>query len=174
VTTPVIETTRLLLREIDDDDLDALAAIFADADVMEYIGTGGVLTREHAQRSIDRQSVNYVDRGFGEWATVERSTGEMIGLCGLIPWPDIDGEPELEVAYLLARSAWGRGLGTEVAGAIRDHALGALGRERVVSCIFPDNAASIRVATKIGMAYEKDFTYEGLPMKLYSLGASAR
>ena len=73
-------------------------------------------------------------------------------------WPDIDGVEELEVAYLLARSAWGRGLGTEVATAIRDHAHRELGRDRLVSCIYPENASSIRVAEKISMRYEKDIT----------------
>jgi [ribosomal protein S5]-alanine N-acetyltransferase len=166
--TTVIETPRLLLRELADDDLDALAAIFADPEVMRFIGTGGVRNRVVARLTIERQQTTYRERGFGEWATVERSTGDMVGLCGLIHWDDIDGVDELEVAYLLARSAWGRGLGTEVAGAIRDHAHSTLQRRRLVSCIYPDNAASIRVATKIGMHHEKDFRYEGSVMSLFS------
>ena len=84
----------------------------------------------------------------------------MIGLCGLIRWPDIDGAEELEVAYLLAPESWGRGLGTEAATAIRDHAIAELGRVDWSPASIPDNLASIRVATKIGMAYEKTFTYE--------------
>jgi [ribosomal protein S5]-alanine N-acetyltransferase len=165
----LLETPRLSLRELIDDDLDALAAMFADAEVMRFIGVGGVLGRDRAERTIERQQTAYRERGYGEWATVDRESGAMIGLCGLIRWPDIDGAEELEVAYLLARDAWGRGLGTEAATAIRDHAIDDLGRRRLVSCIYPDNEASIKVATAIGMTFEKTFTYEGSAMSLFSL-----
>jgi ribosomal-protein-alanine N-acetyltransferase len=164
----LIETTRLTVRELALDDLDVLAAIYADDETMRFIGRGGVLTREHAERAIERERVNYSERGYGEGATVLRETGEMIGVCGLIVWPDIDGVEEIEVAYLLARPWWGQGLGTEVAGAIRDHARHELGRDRLVSCIYPDNAASIHVAEKIGMRHEKDFDWAGHTMSLYA------
>lgn len=172
--TIVIETPRLTLRELTTGDLDDLAAMYADAEVMQFIGRGGVLAREDAERYIDRQIRSYRERGFGEWATVLRDTGETVGMCGLIVWPDIDGAVETEVAYLLARTAWGRGLGTEAAGAIRDWGARELGLERLVSCIYPENATSIRVAEKIGMRFEKRFGYHGLPMALYVWSASPR
>jgi [ribosomal protein S5]-alanine N-acetyltransferase len=166
-----IETPRLILRELTLADVDILTAMYADEEVMRFIGTGGVLGRDDAARSIERQLDSYRERGFGEWATVLRESGEMVGLCGLIVWPDIDGVEELEVAYLLDRTAWGRGLGTEVAEAIRDRAARELGRERLVSCIYPENTASIRVAEKIGMRFEKGFEYHGAPMALYAWSA---
>lgn len=169
----ILDTARLTLRPLTPGDLDALAAMYADPEVMRYIGTGGPRDRDHAARAIDRQRAVSAERGFGEWATVLRESGDMVGLCGLIVWPDIDGTEELEVAYLLAREAWGRGLGTEVAGAIRDWAARELGRRRLVSCIYPEHTASIRVAQKIGMRYEKDFLYEGEPMALYAWTAPA-
>ena len=169
----IIETARLTLRPLVPGDLDALAAMYADPEVMRYIGTGGARGRDDAARTIERQRAAYAGRGYGEWATVLRESGEVIGLCGLIVWPDIDGTEELEVAYLLAREAWGRGLGTEVAGAIRDWAVRELGRTRLVSCIYPEHSASIHVAEKIGMRYEKRFLYEGEPMALYAWSAPA-
>ncbi len=164
----LIETPRLIVRELALGDLDVLAAIYADDETMRFIGRGGVLTREDAERAIERERAHYAERGYGEGATVLRETGEMIGVCGLIVWPDIDGAEELEVAYLLARPWWGRGLATEVARAIRHHARDQLGRDRLVSCIYPDNTASIRVAEKIGMHYEKDFDWAGHKLSLYS------
>jgi [ribosomal protein S5]-alanine N-acetyltransferase len=163
----ILETARLTLRELVPGDLDALAGLYADDEVMRFIGAGGALGRDEAERYIERQMTAYRERGHGEWATVLRESGETIGLCGLIVWPDIDGAEELEVAYLLARDAWGKGLGTEVATAIRDWAARELGRRRLVSCIVHGHVASIRVAEKIGMRYEKDFEYQGLPMALY-------
>jgi ribosomal-protein-alanine N-acetyltransferase len=169
----VIETPRLRLRRLVLADLDALAAMFADPEVMPYIGKGGVLDRDAARRTIEHQIQQYETLGYGEWATDLRETGEMVGLCGLILWPDIEGVAEIEVAYLLARDAWGLGLGTEVAAAIRDWTRAELDRTRLVSCIYPANVASIRVAQKIGMRHEKDFDYEGSPMALYSMGPPA-
>jgi ribosomal-protein-alanine N-acetyltransferase len=166
----VIETERLLLRELTLDDLDDLTAMFADEEVMRYIGAGGVLGRDRAQAMIEREMVNYVDRGWGEWATIERETGRTIGVCGLIAWPDIDGAEELEVAYLLAREAWGQGYATEAATAVRDHALAlGLGERGLVSLIYPDNEASVRVAIKNGMTYEKDVPFQGHVLRLYRL-----
>jgi RimJ/RimL family protein N-acetyltransferase len=163
----VIETDRLLLRDLDPSDEDALTEIFADDEVMRYIGAGGVLGRDVARGMIEREREHYDERGWGQWATVERASGRFIGVCGLILWPDIDGRQELEVAYLLARDAWGVGYATEAAAAIRD--LGATIRADLVSLIYRDNTASINVATKIGMHHEKDVAFRGHRLRLYRL-----
>jgi ribosomal-protein-alanine N-acetyltransferase len=167
----ILDTARLTLRPLAPGDLDPLASMYADPEVMRYIGTGGPRGREEAARYIDRQRAAYSERGFGEWAAVLRQSDDMVGLCGLIVWPDIDGAEELEVAYMFARHAWGRGLATEAGGAIRNWAERELGRRRLVSCIDPQHTASIHVAQKIGMRYEKDFLYEGAPMALYAWSA---
>lgn len=170
---PMIETERLVLRELEDTDIDVLSAMYADPEVMRWIGTGGVRTREHAQRSIERQREEYRERGYGEWATVRKDTGEMIGLCGLIRWPDIDGVEEIEVAYMLARSAWGQGFATEAAVTIREWGLGELNRDRLVSLVYHDNVASIAVARKAGMHWEKDVPFAGKSLAMYVYRAGA-
>jgi [ribosomal protein S5]-alanine N-acetyltransferase len=163
----VIDTHRLVLRDLEPADTDAIAAIFADEEVMRFIGAGGVLDRDVVVRMIDRERRGYAERGWGQWATVERATGRCIGVCGLLLWPDIDGQEELEVAYLLARDAWGNGYVTEAAAAIRD--VGVEIRPDLVSLIYPDNAASINVARKIGMAHEKVVAFQGHQLGLYRL-----
>jgi ribosomal-protein-alanine N-acetyltransferase len=162
-----LQTGRLLLRDLEPDDLDALTALFADEEVMRWIGAGGVLGRDVAAGMIERQQRHYLERGWGQWATVERASGRMIGVCGLILWPAIGGREELEVAYLLARDAWGKGFATEAALAIRDY--GVAIRPDLVSLIYPDNAASINVARKVGMRWDKEVELEGNMLGLYRL-----
>jgi RimJ/RimL family protein N-acetyltransferase len=152
----VIETPRLRLRELTAQDEDSLAAMFADPEVMTWIGQGGVLGRDAVQRVLQRELEGYAERGYGEWALTVRGSDEMIGLCGLIDWPGLEGRDELEVAYLLGRAWWGRGFATEAAAAIRDWAVRELGRDRLVSLVYHDNLASIGVARKLGMSWEKD------------------
>ncbi|MEP6759006.1 MAG: GNAT family N-acetyltransferase [Actinomycetota bacterium] len=164
-----IATDRLVLRELEPGDLGDLAAIFADEEVMRWIGGGGVLGRDIAEGMIEREGDHYAERGWGEWAAVERATGSMIGVCGLILWPDMGGREELEVAYLLARDAWGKGLATEATTAIRDY--GVAIRPDLISVIYPDNVASINVARKLGMTWEKDVDFRGSVLGLYRLSA---
>ena len=70
---------------------------------------------------------------------------------------------------MVARRFWGQGYATEAAAACRDHALGELGRDRVISLIDPQNTPSIRVAEKIGERYERDVEIMVGPVGLYSL-----
>ena len=146
----VLETGRLLLRHLTMADLDALAALYADPDVRPYFPDGTRTfeqTRDELAWIID---VYYPRYGYGLWATILRETGEFIGRCGLLPW-DIEGRTEVEVAYLLAKDHWGRGLATEAARAIVDHAFATLPVERLICMTDPENDASRNVAVKVGM-----------------------
>jgi ribosomal-protein-alanine N-acetyltransferase len=85
----------------------------------------------------------------------------------LLPWT-IEQRPEVEVAYLLAKEYWGQGLGTEAAQAILEYGFGQLRLPRLICLIDRDNLASIKVATKIGMTFEKEGKDEKGPFLLYS------
>jgi len=98
----------------------------------------------------------------------------VIGYCGLFFFPDIEGQAEVEIGYRLARSVWGKGYATEAAKAVRDYAFNVLRLERLIAMIDPSNIASIRVAEKIGMHYEKEVMFEGYthPDHVYVITAS--
>jgi ribosomal-protein-alanine N-acetyltransferase len=160
VKTSIAETERLILRHFDSSDADAMEGVYCDPEVMRY--GRGVQTREWVRDRLRRWvEEDYPQWGFGLWAVVEKSSAAVIGYCGLTHFPDIGGQPEIEVGYRLARSYWGRGYATEAARAVRDYGFGSLGLTRLIALIDPQNVASIRAAEKIGMRHEKDVTLPG-------------
>ncbi|MEO7995122.1 MAG: GNAT family N-acetyltransferase [bacterium] len=149
----VITTPRLQLRPMAMSDLDALAAMYADAETMQYIGYGEVIDRETTKLGLEKRVAEYQSKGYGQF-TLELHDGTFIGRTGLMDWL-IDGVPEREVGYILARPHWGHGYATEGARAVRDYARDVHGLNRLISLILPQNAGSIRVAEKNGMMLEK-------------------
>jgi [ribosomal protein S5]-alanine N-acetyltransferase len=155
----LFETARLINRPLTLDDLDALAPMYADPEIRRYF-PDGTQTREQTREEIEWIiNVYYRRHGYGLWATILKETGALIGRCGLIPWQQPHGL-ETEVAYLLDKPYWGRGLASEAARGIIDYAFGTLGLTKLVCYVFPDNAASARVAQKAGMRFEREMVDE--------------
>lgn len=129
----------------------------------------GVLSREDTLEELEwHMNGHPTHPELGLWATIHRQTGHFIGRCGLLPWT-LDGVPEVEVAYLIDKAYWNQGLGTEAARGVRDYAHQTLGLTRLVCLIDEDNRASIRVAEKIGMVFERESRDEAGSFHLYAL-----
>ena len=154
-----LRTQRLVLRDFRIEDMDDLLHVFGDAEVMRF--GDGMQSPEWVAGWLSACVESYRRRGFGPYAVVRRGQEELIGYCGLFPFPDVNGKEEIEIGYRLRRSAWGQGYAAEAALAVRDYALGVLRIPRLIAIIDPENAASIRVAKKIGMQYEAPVTFEG-------------
>jgi RimJ/RimL family protein N-acetyltransferase len=164
----ILETERLRLRHLEPADLDDLYALYRDPEMRRYF-PDGTLTLEETREELEWFLNGHPRRPeLGLWATVDKASGRFLGRCGLLMW-QIDGREEVEVAYLIDKRYWGQGLATEAAAAIRDHAFETLGLSRLVCLIDQDNAASIRVAEKIGMAFEKEGRDELGPFWLYAI-----
>lgn len=133
--------------------------VFGDADVMRF--GDGVQTKGWVYDWLRTCMDNYRTRGFGPYAVVEQGSGDVIGYCGLFYFPDVNGQPEIEIGYRLRRSAWGKGYATEAVRAVRDYAFKSLNIQRLIAIIDPANTASIRVARKIGMHYMADVMFDG-------------
>jgi len=153
--TTILETERLMLRLLTMDDVEALFPMYSDPEVRQYF-PDFTRTYEETKEEVD-YFVNrcYQKHGFGLWATVDKATGELIGRCGLLSW-EIEEREEVEVAYLLAKAYWGRGLATEAAQGIVQYAFEQLNISRLICLVDPGNTASQNVAQKIGMTLEKD------------------
>ncbi len=155
----IVETDRLILRHLHIADADAMDDVFGDAGVMHY--GPGVQTPTWVRKWLRARFVEYHELGFGLWAIIEKSDRKVLGYCGLSHFPYVGGQPETEIGYRLARAHWGRGYATEAAKAVRDYGFHTLNLPRLIALIDPQNVASIRVAEKIGLRYEKDVMLEG-------------
>jgi ribosomal-protein-alanine N-acetyltransferase len=153
-------TERLILRHFHILDAEPMFQVFGDPEVMHF--SDGVQTKEWVHNWLRTCLERYYQTwGFGPYAVVKQGNQDVIGYCGLFYFPDVNGQPEVEIGYRLARSAWGRGYATEAARAVRGYAFHTLGLKRLIAMIDPSNVASIRVAEKIGMHYENDVMFEG-------------
>jgi ribosomal-protein-alanine N-acetyltransferase len=160
---PTIETPRLLLRPLTRADVDRLAPITSDPEAMRYIGRGGAVTAEHTAKILDFFEHHWRENGFGVWGVVERESGELIGWCGI----QYLEKPQVEVLYLLGRSAWGKGLAAEAARASIDFGFSVAGLDRIIAIAWPENHRSIRVMEKTGMRPDGSATYFGIEMTRY-------
>lgn len=144
----IIETPRLLLREMTAADRPDLCMILQDKEVM--YAYNGPFSDEEVNGWLERQTGRYREWGYGLWAVVLKQTGEMIGQCGVTRqlW---NGEEMLEVGYLFRHSHWHQGYATEAARACMEYAFNILGASEVCSIIRDNNIPSQRVALRNGM-----------------------
>ena len=144
----IIETPRLLLREMTAADRPDLCMILQDKEVM--YAYNGPFSDEEVNGWLERQTGRYREWGYGLWAVALKQTGEMIGQCGVTRqlW---NGEEMLEVGYLFRHSHWHQGYATEAARACMEYAFNVLGASEVCSIIRDNNIPSQRVALRNGM-----------------------
>jgi RimJ/RimL family protein N-acetyltransferase len=163
----ILETDRLIMRHLQMTDLEDLFALYRDPDIRRYFPEG-TLTLEETRDELEWFLNGHPEHPqLGLWATIDKQTDQFIGRCGLLPWT-IEDQSEVEVAYLLSKASWGKGLATEAARAIASHGFEQLGLTRLICLIDQDNRASINVAEKIGMSFEKRINQEPAPFLLYS------
>jgi RimJ/RimL family protein N-acetyltransferase len=152
------------MREFLSEDFDAYADMMADPEVSRFLMDGRPLTRVEAWRQMAMFIGHWSLRGFGLWAVEERDTGKFIGRIGCL---EPEGFPAFEVAYTLARSAWGRGYAREGAAAALRYARETLKRTEITSIIRPANIHSIRVAKSLGAVPAETVDFHGAPSVVY-------
>jgi RimJ/RimL family protein N-acetyltransferase len=167
--TTILETPRLLLREMTEGDAESLLALGQNPNVMRYIiGEPPVTSREDALAVLRERVFPQYAMGLGRWACIEKLGGAFVGWCGIKHIPE-DGE--YDVGYRLFEAWWGKRYATEAARAVCELARQKLRGKRVVGLAMLDNAASRRVLEKSGMVLEGESERDGVPMAVYVLPA---
>jgi ribosomal-protein-alanine N-acetyltransferase len=167
-----LTTERLHLRPFTLADHRAIHAVYADAEVMRYVGHGAHRTMAETASALRTYGDVLTRRGFSFLAVCEREGGEIVGDGGLHPLAGAG--PDVELGFTLARDAWGRGYATELGRALVDHAFDDLGLPRVVAQVEPANDGSRRVLEKLGMEERGTRTAYGRPHLLYVVEAATR
>jgi RimJ/RimL family protein N-acetyltransferase len=161
----ILETSRLILRPFRDDDIGRLAELMANRDFMRF--SLGPYTREQT-KAVLQKFLTWNQAGLpSPFAVVLRENDHVLGYCGFLHHSEVP--EQVEIGYRLDPAYWNRGLITEAARTVRDHAFGDLRLPRVISLIHPENVSSRRVAEKIGMTPEKEITFRGFPTIVFAL-----
>lgn len=165
-----LQTKRLRLRRYRKDDFDNAYRLTSDPRVMRYYPA--TYDRDRVGRMIDNVLRSYDEIGYSVLVVERLADGAYLGQIGLLHWDDVDAREDVEVAYMLAAEAWGKGYATEAARACRDWAFEHLGVDRVVSFIAIANEPSMRVAERNGMTRLKrlDESRLGIPIYVYAIG----
>jgi ribosomal-protein-alanine N-acetyltransferase len=159
-------TSRLRLRPLCADDLDELVRLQSDPEVMRYISTGRLRSREECAAALASVLEHWERQGYGIWAMLERDTGAWAGQVGLRYHDD---RREAELLYALHKEFWGRGLTTEAAEACVRYGFEVIGLPHLFAVAWPENAASRRVMEKLGMRYQQTAPFNGVTAVWYTL-----
>ncbi|MEW9555446.1 GNAT family N-acetyltransferase [Nonomuraea sp. NPDC050783] len=147
-----------------------LVRLSGDERVMRFIGSG-LWSRDYALRRHESALEQWADRGFGMRAVIDRDGGAFLGPVSLGDAQASElAPPVLEIGWWVAPSAWGRGIATEAAAAVRDEAFTPLGASSLVACFHSANAASERIMAKLGMSFRDEVSDRyGRPARRYAL-----
>lgn len=163
---PTVTTGRLIMRPFTLEDAGPLFAMQQVKGVRRYMPTTDPPPEEQVREMIRGSLDHWDEHGFGRWALERRKAAGFIGWCGL---KHLSETGEVEVAYMLARDHWGRGLATDAAGAAVRFGFETVGLTTIVALVHPANKASRRVIEKLHMTYTGRYTYFGMECCRYVL-----
>jgi len=155
VSTIITETDRLILRTWEPEDHAILERISDESRITRWLAIGEPLTNKKVDQFLANQAHGQESRGWCRWAVELRKPGlgdprGLVGFCGF----GCKFAPEVELGWTLLPQVWNRGLATEAARAALDYGFNVIGFPQAISAVLPDNAASRRIADKLGMAVE--------------------
>jgi RimJ/RimL family protein N-acetyltransferase len=164
---PELLTPRLRLRGWREGDVETMAAIYSEPEVVRYLRP---LDLEGTRKQLLGFVYHWEERGFGLWAVEQRSSGRLIGRIGLIHHDDWTASPhDAEVGWTLEHATWGQGLATEGGAAALRFGFEAKGMRRIVSIAHRENLASQRVMEKLGLRREGATTWRDQPVLWYAV-----
>ncbi len=155
-TKEILETNRLLLRELNSNDAENFYRLNLNPNVIRFTGDSSFKNVEEAREFLENYS-DYQLNGFGRWAVIEKSSNEFIGWCGLKYNTDIE---ETDIGFRFFEEYWNQGFATESAKACLDYGFKNLNQKTILGRAMTNNLASIKVLEKIGLLFYKEFDFD--------------
>ena len=164
----VLETERLRLRWLAFDDAPFIIKLLNDTSFIRFIGDKGVRTVEDAEKYIvNGPRASYEKYGYGLYATGLKDTGKTIGICGILKRETL---PHPDIGFAFLPAYWDHGYAFEAAAAVMRHARTVLNEDTILAITTPDNEASVRLLSKLGMRFDRliKLTPESDEVKLFT------
>lgn len=153
----LIETERLVLREITLADTAEMFQLHSNPDVQKYTGEAVIESMAEMKQAIQARSIDYRKYGYGRWATFLKHGMKFVGWAGLAYLPEFD---EIDLGYRFLPDYWGKGIATEASQAILKYGFHTLKLQKIIAIAMKENEASIKVMEKVGMEFDKFAPYE--------------
>jgi RimJ/RimL family protein N-acetyltransferase len=166
------ETERLKLRRIVPEDVDNWVDFFVGNDRLHFVGLDASPgPQKLAENWIEKQLGRYRDFGRGHLGGIDKITGEMVGMAGILN-QEIDGEKFYEIGYSVKPAYWGKGFASEMSQHLKTFAFESGLCDTIYSIVHKDNAASARVAEKNGMTIQRESVFKEMPVNIYGVDKS--
>jgi RimJ/RimL family protein N-acetyltransferase len=167
-TTSVLETERLRLRRLTEDDAEFMLGLLNEPSFLQYIGDRGVRTVDAARTYVRNGAMaSYETFGFGLWLVVQKEDGAAIGICGLLKRETL---PDVDLGFAFRPAYWRKGYAVEAGSAVLALGKASFDLSRVVAITQQDNVGSIRVLEKLGFEFERliDWPGDAVQIRLYA------
>lgn len=160
------ETARLWMREMRPEDAAAYYELNADPEVLKYTGDVAFKDVEDSRQFLEKYpSISYDKDGYGRWTCIEKSSGELIGWCGL----RMQSNGETDLGYRFHKRFWGKGFATESSILSLDYGFAQLPLTNVIARACDENVASINVMQKLKMRFREKTDFNGLAGSVYEI-----
>lgn len=169
-----VETARLVLREIVEDDVNGFYELDSDPEVHRYLGNKPIQSLEQCAEVIKNIRQQYLDHGIGRWAIIDKASNDFVGWTGLKyeQTPINNQKGYYDLGYRIKRNYWGKGIASETAVESLKYGFTELNLQKICGAAHVDNAASNRILKKVGLKYVENFTFHGIKCYWYELGAA--
>lgn len=165
-----IETDRLILREIEDYDLQGVFELYSQPEVHMYLGEELVKSMKEAESIIDYIRNQYKQNGIGRWAVIEKETNDFIGWSGLKIEDEVREEMDYyDLGYRFKKEYWGKGIATETALVSLKFGFQEMNLTNIYAGAHVDNIGSNKVLKKVGLKFIEKFEYESMPHNWYGI-----
>ena len=155
----ILETERLILRELTTDDADFMLGLMNEPGFIKYVTDRGLRTPADAAAYISEKLLpSYGRFGFGFYRVELKASATALGICGLVKRDDLE---DVDVGFAISERFCGKGYAYEAAAAVMHYGRNVLGLPRIVGVTAPDNRASIHLLEKLGLKLQRRFHLPG-------------